>query len=99
MSARIRTSSDFDKLRQLLNEQETFPLNFVHKFIGRNSPQFAVGVQAFEASFPTLQKQSERKSSGDNHIALTYVFVAQNAEEVIGLLRATDLIDDVLVIL
>jgi putative lipoic acid-binding regulatory protein len=94
-----RTPKDYTKLRQLLEEQETFPLSYLHKFIGRNSPAFAQGLAELEQRFPDLKKQTARKSQGDAHLAMTYVYVARNVDDVIVLLEATDQIEDLLVVL
>lgn len=90
---------DYRNLKSLLEQQECFPVQFMHKFIGRNSPRFAEGVARFEKRFPQIKLRSTRKSSGEAHVALTYTFEATDADEIIGIIRATGTIDDVLVIL
>ena len=92
-------AKDYEKIRELLEEQETFPIDFMVKFIGRNSAKFRAGCQAFEARFPALRPQSSRESSGGNHLAQTYILAANGADEVIEVLKATALIDDVLIVL
>lgn len=90
---------DYSKLKQLLEEQESFPLQFTHKFIGKNSPRFVQGVERLEKQWPALKLQSSRTSKGDAHVALTYVVEVKSADEVIVLLEATGRIEDILVIL
>lgn len=99
MTEKNRLTRDYAKLKCLLEEQETFPTVFTHKFIGRNSDGFTRGVTAWEARFPKARQTIARKSAGDGHLALTYEFDAANADEIIALLEATAEIEDVLVIL
>src|SRR4051794_19020653 len=89
---------DLDRLKVLL-ENESFPHDFTVKFIGSNSRTFADGVRAFEAGYPQLRKQAERRSANDANLALTYVFPAQNADEIVSLLKRVSEIPDVKVIL
>ncbi|MGZ3709040.1 MAG: DUF493 family protein [Bdellovibrionota bacterium] len=90
---------DYTKLRELL-EKETYPLEYLHKFIGRNTPAFSKSVSELEAKFSSrLKRQGSRKSSGDHHLALTYVFSADSADQVIEMLKATDIVFDLLMVL
>ena len=95
----IRRAEDYANLKTLLEKQETFPHQYMHKFIGRNTAAFTVSVQAWEAQQKRLKKKTERLSQGSNLIALTYIFEAHNADEIISLLQSTELIDDVQIIL
>jgi len=90
---------DYARLKELLEENETFPHDFILKFIGVNSPLFSEDTRKLEELYPTLRKQSERKSSGGANLALTYVYRAQNADEIIALLKTVSKIRDVRVIL
>ena len=90
---------DYAKLKQLLEEQETFPHDFILKFIGVNTPAFAEDVKALEKRHPALEKQTERASSGAANLALTYVYTADDAEQIIVLLKEVSKIRDVRVIL
>ncbi len=92
-------SSQYDKLRGLLESQETFPFDYTHKFIGRNTPSFFQSVAALEAQFPKARRVTERRSADDKHVSLTYLLNADNADEIIALLQATSLLNDLRVIL
>ena len=92
-------AKDYTKLKELLMAQEKFPIDYLHKFIGKNSPQFATSVATFERKFPGIKLTSSKMSKGDAHVALTYVFQAYDADSVVELLKATDIIEDILVIL
>jgi hypothetical protein len=85
---------DYSKLRHLLEDQERFPLQFTHKFIGKNSPEFIASVALFEKRFPKLTRQLERQSGAGGHLALTYVLLADGPDEVIELLQATEQIQE-----
>lgn len=89
----------FDKFRQLLIDTYLFPADYTHKFIGKNSELFSQGVTEFEARFIGLRRTGERKSASDAHLALTYVFIAGNAEDIIELAKATYEIPDLIYIL
>ena len=90
---------DYEQLKKLLEDQETFPHRFIVKFIGKNGPRFATGIDVFEKRYPKLTLQSARTSAGDGHLAMTYALQADNADEIIEVLKAVAVIDDVLVIL
>lgn len=89
----------YAKLRILLVEQETFPTQYLHKFIGKNTPGFAEDVTQFEVRFPRARLQTARMSQGDGHVAMTYVLEAETVENIIDLLKATKLIRDLKYIL
>ncbi|MCM2278416.1 MAG: DUF493 domain-containing protein [Oligoflexia bacterium] len=90
---------DHGKLKTLLEEQETFPLDFTLKFIGRNSARFTAAVAVFESEHPGLRLESRRESSAGKHLALTYRMLARNADEIVAIMRRIALIEDVQVIL
>jgi len=90
---------DYSRLKELLEKGETFPLDFMHKFIGRNTEAFEKSVREFEKLFPKAIKQSARTSKGDAHLALTYTFRADNADEIVMLIDSTYQITDVLIVL
>lgn len=92
-------TKDYTKLRALLEAQEAFPTEFIHKFIGKNTPEFALGVAELERKFPGLRLQHSRMSAGDAHVALTYVISAATVEEIIVVLQATDTIADLIYVL
>lgn len=92
-------SGQYDKLRELLEAQETFPFQYTHKFIGRNTQAFLDSVSALEKQFPKARRVTERKSGDNQHLALTYTLEADSADDVISLLQATSLLNDLRVIL
>jgi putative lipoic acid-binding regulatory protein len=89
---------DFEKLRGLL-EKETYPHEYIYKFIGKNSHRFTQGLHALEGAFPKLAVRGSRESSGGQNLAVTYMLVALNADEIIEVLDAVTKVDDLLVIL
>lgn len=93
------SAHDYSKLKALLEEQETFPHRYIHKFIGRNSPRFAQSVEQFQARFPKLELQTARLSKGEAHLALTFHILAENADEIIAVLEATGDIEDLHLVL
>lgn len=99
MSDSSKPSYDYTQLKALLEEQETFPLAYTHKFIGKNTPEFAAAVEGLERRFGALTLEHARLSAGDGHLAMTYQFRAASAQEVIDLLEATSKLRDVRVIL
>ena len=80
---------DLKRLRELLETEETFPHPFLHKFIGDNVPEFHEGVSQLQQRFPRLVRQSMRTSASQNHLSLSFTFLADNADEIIELLEAT----------
>lgn len=90
---------DFTKLRALLESQETFPHDYVHKIIGRNTAAFTEGVQRLEISFPYIRLETARTSKGEAHLALTYTIQAQNPDQIIDVLRETGNLVDLHLIL
>ena len=89
----------YGRLRSLLEEQEKFPTDFTHKFIGKNTLRFTTGVQRLEEQFPALRLEKARTSSGEAHLALTYILRAENADEIIAVLEATGKIEDLHLVL
>jgi len=90
---------DYSTLRELLSEEEKFPLQYLHKFIGKNSPVFLTGVKGLEAAFPKLKEQSRRESGAGAHVALTFSFEAASADEVIQVLEATEVLPELVLVL
>jgi hypothetical protein len=92
-------AKDYTKLRELLLAQERFPLQYLHKFIGKNTPSFDQGVADWQAQHPLAVCQSNRLSRNGGHRAMTYVFTAGTVDELISMLEATDRITDLLMVL
>lgn len=93
------TADPFEKFRALLVETYLFPANYTHKFIGRNSDLFRDSVAEFEGKFVGLKRIGEKRSANGNHLALTYDFLAGNAEDIVELAKATHLVADLLYVL
>ena len=90
---------DYSKLLELLRTQETFPLEYTHKVIGAQTPEFEAGIQALLSRTPAL-RVSQRRSTGDQaHVSVTLVLTAQTAEEVILLVEASHDLPGIRVIL
>ena len=90
---------DYSKLRELLLAQETFPLDYLHKFIGRNTPAFEQGLAVWRAAHPGASCQSDRLSSNQGHRSVTFIFRADSVDELIAMLQATDTIADLVMVL
>lgn len=92
------TAKNYDELLKVFQEKEEFPTLFIHKFIGRNTPEFLSGVAAWAAAkvslYPTLRESHRRFSGDQKHCSLTFEFTAQTAEEVIDVLKSTTAIPD-----
>ncbi len=90
---------DYSQLKALLESQEKFPTTYLHKFIGKNTVAFHGGVSGLEKRFATLTLELSRESVGGKHVAKTYRFGASSADEIIELLKATDQVPDLLMVL
>jgi len=89
----------FDRIRALLREQESFPLRYTHKIIGKHSAAFRTGADRLLREVPGLRIAFERESSGGAHLAITFEFSAADADQVVRLLELTAEVEDLLVIL
>lgn len=80
---------DTTRLLELLS-QESFPLEYLHKFIGKNSPEFKEAVAQLAARFPAVHTQHVRES-GKSHAYLAYSFslTALQPKDVTDLVEAT----------
>jgi len=90
---------DFARLKALLEEQETFPLDYTFKFIGKNTFTFSSSVRVFEKAHPRVEFKSEKLSANIAHISLTYFFEAPSADAIVEVMEAVSKIEDVVVIL
>ena len=98
---------DLSKLTELLNT-ETYPMTYVHKFIGVKTPAFLAAVAQLETAFPLALRTGERESAapatdggsgGGRYLALTYELKAKSAAEIIELWKATVNLPDLKIIL
>ncbi|MDR3606814.1 MAG: DUF493 family protein [Oligoflexia bacterium] len=94
-----KKSADFGRLRTLLENHESFPVEFPVKFVGKNSETFKAGTKRFEADHPFLKQTSCRVSAKGNHLAYTFAFTAESPDQIIQVLEAVHQIEDILVIL
>ncbi len=90
---------DYSRIKALLLEQDTFPLDFTFKFIGYNSPKFADGVSQLEKAFPTLKAAGRKETTGGLNVSLTYQFVAPSADAIIEVFRALEKVEDIRIVL
>lgn len=90
---------DYERLRSLLKEQETFPVDFTVKFVGKNTESFKSGILRFAQEHPTLNETARRESAKGKHLAMTYVFSAKNADHIVAVLERVGLIEDLLIVL
>lgn len=95
----LSSSDQNEKFRTLLEKIHTFPTVYLHKFIGKNTDAFKDSVREFEGKFSGLTRTSEKTSSNQAHLALTYQYEAKDPEAVIALTQATHALKDLLFIL
>lgn len=93
------TDDPYEKFRKLLTETYLFPANYHHKFIGKNTEAFRTSVAEFEGKFVGLKRIGEKLSASENHLALTYDFLAGSADDIVELAKKTRLVSDLLYIL
>lgn len=99
MTSRKDAPMDYTRLKLLLEKQETFPLEFVFKFIGRNTAAFQEGVRALQAEYSALELQARRESQGGGHLAMTFLLKANESNEILCVYSRIAEIPDVLVVL
>jgi len=92
-------ANDYSKIRDLLEAQESFPIEYIHKVIGRNTAAFLASLDRLEAQIPAVRRQSVRPSASNVHLSVTFVLRAENAGEIISLLQATEKLDDLVIVL
>ena len=90
---------DYQKLKELLEEQEQFPVQFTYKFIGRNSSRFLDSVKKLEQQFPALKHEGQRLSANQAHSSQTYSYNAPSAQAIIDVFQAIEKLDDILMVL
>ena len=90
---------DYTQLRSLLEENEVFPIRYLHKIIGKNTAGFRTSVGNLCEKFPALVLEAKRESSGGAHASYTFAFEAATVGEVIALLEATENLGDLVMVL
>lgn len=90
---------DFSRLRALLETQEEFPLEYTHKFIGKNTPAFELGVAEWKKKCGPIACPSDRLSGNQAHRSLTFIFRMETVDALIAMLEATDEIPDLVMVL
>jgi hypothetical protein len=90
---------DYTRLRELLLAQEEFPLEYLHKFIGRNTPAFEAGLAQWRMRFRPLSCPSDRLSANQGHRSLSFILKMSTVDELIAMLEATDAIPDLVMVL
>jgi putative lipoic acid-binding regulatory protein len=94
-----RPSKDYTRFRELLIAQERFPLSYLHKLIGRNTEAFEQSLAAWQKRHPGAECQSSRLSEGGSHRAVTFVLKVKDADELIEILKETDQLADLVMVL
>ena len=89
----------FDKFKALLEKEHQFPMHYLHKLIGKNTPIFLASVAEFEKKHIGLKKVGEKQSASGEHLSLTYEYHAGSADEVIELQKETQKINDLIYII
>lgn len=89
----------YEKIRLLLEEQETFPTTYTHKLIGKNTPRFAQCLASLEGKFPHLRRKTSRSTHSQGHLAITYVIEAETVDAIIEVLVATEQVEDLIIVL
>jgi putative lipoic acid-binding regulatory protein len=92
-------AKDYSKIRDLLEAQERFPIDYIHKVIGRNTAAFLQSVERLEAQLPAVRRDAVRPSASQVHVSVTLVLRAEKAADVIQLLEATELLEDLVMVL
>ncbi|MEN9724482.1 MAG: hypothetical protein RJB38_2468 [Pseudomonadota bacterium] len=92
-------SNSYAKIKEMLQAQETFPFEYIHKAIGKNTALFLDSAAALEKRFPLLRRESVRASASQAHVSITWILSAQNADEVIDLLQASQGLQDLVMVL
>jgi hypothetical protein len=90
---------DYSKIREMLEAQESFPIDYIHKVIGRNTSAFLDSISRLESQFPALRRESLRASASQAHVSATLVLRAGSAAEVVLLLEATEAVKDLVIVL
>ncbi|MBU6376682.1 MAG: DUF493 family protein [Bdellovibrionales bacterium] len=90
---------DFAKIRAMLEAQEQFPMDYLHKVIGRNTTLFTGSIERLERKLPALRREGIRQSASQNHVSVTWILRAQNADEIIALLQETQCLEDLVMVL
>ena len=92
-------AKDYSKIRDMLKAQETFPIDYIHKVIGRNTPAFLDSIAVLERKFPLLRRDLVRPSASQVHVAVTLILRASSEDEVIQLLEETEELVDLVMVL
>ena len=90
---------DMSRLRALFEAQEEFPIDYTHKFIGKNTPAFDRGVAEWKKKFTPIKCPSDRLSANQAHRSLTFVLRMENVDALIAMLEGTDDIPDLVMVL
>lgn len=91
--------TDKTKLLELLESQHTFPTQYIHKVIGKNSEAFLNAVSELISQTARLTEKSKKESSNRKHISITFEIHAQSAHEVVFLIERSQKLNDVLFVL
>ena len=87
------------RLLELLKSQHTFPTRYVHKVIGKNSPEFLAGVKDLIDSTVRLSEKTKKETASGSHVSVTLELQAIAAEEVVFLIEKSNTLKDVVYVL
>jgi len=92
----LRMETDkFKNLRYRLMETETWPLEYMFKFI---TPNHEGKVEQIKAILPDNGQFSFKHTSSLKHVAITCVATMKSADEIIEITERVDRIDGVLIL-
>jgi hypothetical protein len=80
-----------DKIKELLEAEESFPLRYVFKFIVPTA-----SLSNILSLFPEEKNLSTKPSAKGNYISVTIVRNVDNADEVVQVYKSVSVIDGVL---
>lgn len=86
-------SEKYQKLKELLLEQENFPLQYPIKLIGTNDGKFMTAIDSLIAERPELSKHGVKMSSEARHVSVTLILSAKSADHVVETLLILETID------
>ncbi len=90
--------SRWEKLTELL-KNETFPLAYTFKLIGRNTAAFQEACLRLMNQFPGLSQSGTRATSSAQSVSFSFAYTAQNADEIVAIYQAAQPMPDLLILL
>jgi putative lipoic acid-binding regulatory protein len=94
----VKDTLDWTKLSELL-AKETYPLPYILKLIGKNTPQFEESLQQFEQVHVRLSRVSSRITPNGKSVSVSYQWVAQGPDEIIAVYERASQLAELMVLL